>query len=485
MHAKLRVIGGKANKKEILLKLPSVVGRSREAGLTIAHPMISRQHCEIFESGGLVRIRDLGSTNGTYVAGKKVAESILHPRDQFSVGPLTFEVDYEYVGDSTVAEEAAAASLPDFAPASGPEAAEEADEKVFQFLADEEPPLAEPPAAAAPEPAESPAESPAGGLDFLGAPAEPGAEPAPEPEVSGPPAAEGEFAPPGEEPEPWSERPEEEEPEPWSEPPEEVGLAPEPEAAPVESSPAPPDRGLEATEFFHQSPLPRAEEGEAGPLPAWEPPGDVPDLDFEPAPPAPEPQIAPPPGAMPGIAPAAESPAPPGIMPSIAPPDGQLPDFSAWGAAATADPSQTVDAPPDFAPGAGFDQGGEPAAEYPFANAEETTPAEPGDVPAPTSPQKPKKGGWWRLGKGKTTARGSKGRSSSPYPSGLEGFDGGAGAGPAAAWQEESAPTLGSPTPPFPTPPPPSPPPVPPAENPGQAASGEDTDLDEFFKGLQ
>jgi hypothetical protein len=451
MQAKLRVIGGKANKKEVLLNLPSVVGRSREAGLTIAHPMISRQHCELFEAGGLVRIRDLGSTNGTYVAGKKVAESVLRPRDQFSVGPLTFEVDYEYIGDSTVAEEAAAASMRDFAPASGPEAAEEADEKVFQFLADEEPPLAEPPVAAVPEPAESPAESPAGGLDFLGAPAAEGEFTAPAEEPAEFPAAEGEpgdFVPEpafAEEPELWSEPPEEvapapepasaEEPEPWSEPPEKVAPATEPEAAPAEPFPDTPERGPEATEFYQPPPA----------------------------------------GAMPSSAPAAEFPAPPGMMLSIAPPDGQLPDFSAWDAAATADPSQTVNAPPHFAPAAGFDQGDEPAAEYPFASAG----VEPRDVPVPTSPRKPKKGGWWRLGKGKPTAKGSTGRRSSAYPPSLEGFNDGAGAEPAAPWQEESGPRSSSPTPP------PSPPPARPEESPGQAASGEDTDLDDFLKGLQ
>ncbi len=105
MQAKLIVIGGKANKKELSLNLPVIVGRSRGVGLTIAHPMVSRQHCEIFEADGAIRIRDLGSTNGTFVAGKKVPEAVLRPHDQFSIGPLTFEVDYEYLGDATVVEQ--------------------------------------------------------------------------------------------------------------------------------------------------------------------------------------------------------------------------------------------------------------------------------------------------------------------------------------------------------------------------------------------
>jgi len=52
MDAKLIVVGGKANKSEIKLQLPTIIGRSRDADLTMAHPMVSRQHCEIYEEGG-------------------------------------------------------------------------------------------------------------------------------------------------------------------------------------------------------------------------------------------------------------------------------------------------------------------------------------------------------------------------------------------------------------------------------------------------
>jgi predicted component of type VI protein secretion system len=94
MHAKLVVVGGKANKSQVSLKLPSVLGRSREADLTITHPMISRRHCEIFEVGGVLRIRDLGSLNGTFVRQKQIREAELQPNDEFTIGPLTFRVEY-------------------------------------------------------------------------------------------------------------------------------------------------------------------------------------------------------------------------------------------------------------------------------------------------------------------------------------------------------------------------------------------------------
>lgn len=102
MEVRLTIVGGKASRKVITVKLPAVIGRSREADLTIAHPMVSRRHCELFEVQGLVRIRDLDSLNGTLVGGKEITEVPLRPNDDFSIGPLTFRVEYDYAGDVTV-----------------------------------------------------------------------------------------------------------------------------------------------------------------------------------------------------------------------------------------------------------------------------------------------------------------------------------------------------------------------------------------------
>ncbi|MCE5267415.1 MAG: FHA domain-containing protein [Planctomycetaceae bacterium] len=99
MDAKLVVVGGKASKGSIPLKLPTVIGRSRDATLKLAHPMISRQHCEIYEAGGLLMIRDLGSLNGTVVGGERIKVAPLPPEGEFSVGPLTFRAEYQYDGD--------------------------------------------------------------------------------------------------------------------------------------------------------------------------------------------------------------------------------------------------------------------------------------------------------------------------------------------------------------------------------------------------
>ena len=99
MDAELIVVGGKASKRTIKLKLPMVIGRGRHARLTIAHPMVSRRHTELFERDGLLMVRDLGSLNGTLLGGQRIQEAPLPPDTEFSIGPLTFRAQYKYAGD--------------------------------------------------------------------------------------------------------------------------------------------------------------------------------------------------------------------------------------------------------------------------------------------------------------------------------------------------------------------------------------------------
>jgi len=100
MEAKLIIVVGKANKSEVSLKLPTTVGRSRDADLTIAHPMVSRQHCQLFEDNGVLMVRDLGSLNGTFVRKQRITQPVpLRPNDEFTIGPITFRAEYEHVGE--------------------------------------------------------------------------------------------------------------------------------------------------------------------------------------------------------------------------------------------------------------------------------------------------------------------------------------------------------------------------------------------------
>ena len=113
MDAKLVIVGGKANRSQVSVTLPAVIGRSREADLTVAHPMISRKHCELYEASGLVRVRDLGSLNGLFVEGRQVQEAALQPHAEFTVGPLTFRVEYRHECADEIAAAPAASTMDD------------------------------------------------------------------------------------------------------------------------------------------------------------------------------------------------------------------------------------------------------------------------------------------------------------------------------------------------------------------------------------
>ncbi len=95
IQAKLLVVGGEAEAEEISLQLPATVGRSREATINLSHPLVSRQHCELFELDGWLRVRDLESLNGTFVGSQRISEAALRPGDLLTVGTVTFRAIYE------------------------------------------------------------------------------------------------------------------------------------------------------------------------------------------------------------------------------------------------------------------------------------------------------------------------------------------------------------------------------------------------------
>jgi len=65
---------------------PVIVGRSTDATLRLVSPSVSRRHCEIWREGDFYRIRDLGSTNATYIGGRAVQEATLTDGDQITIG---------------------------------------------------------------------------------------------------------------------------------------------------------------------------------------------------------------------------------------------------------------------------------------------------------------------------------------------------------------------------------------------------------------
>jgi len=96
LDVKLLVVGGDAKSAELRLTLPTSIGRSREATLTLPHPLVSRMHCELFERDGRLFVRDLGSLNGTFVNNERIKmEMAILPEQLLTVGNVTFRAVYE------------------------------------------------------------------------------------------------------------------------------------------------------------------------------------------------------------------------------------------------------------------------------------------------------------------------------------------------------------------------------------------------------
>ena len=70
----------------------TVVGRKEGCDVRLDHKSVSKQHCVLVRTDGLLLLRDLGSTNGTRVNGKRVRRAALLPNDLLNVAGFGFKV---------------------------------------------------------------------------------------------------------------------------------------------------------------------------------------------------------------------------------------------------------------------------------------------------------------------------------------------------------------------------------------------------------
>ena len=91
MLAKLISIDG--DRPIVLTKDVTVVGRKRGVcDVYIDRSSVSKLHCVIVKTDGLLFIRDLGSTNGTKVNGQRVTRGALLPGDELAFANARFRV---------------------------------------------------------------------------------------------------------------------------------------------------------------------------------------------------------------------------------------------------------------------------------------------------------------------------------------------------------------------------------------------------------
>ncbi|MGC1418511.1 MAG: DUF3662 and FHA domain-containing protein [Acidimicrobiales bacterium] len=72
---------------------PLVIGRSPDVDVVINDTNVSRRHAEVWKTGEGVAVRDLQSTNGTFVNGHRITAVSLSPRDDVTVGALHLRIE--------------------------------------------------------------------------------------------------------------------------------------------------------------------------------------------------------------------------------------------------------------------------------------------------------------------------------------------------------------------------------------------------------
>ncbi len=96
----------------LLHSLPAIFGRDEKDDVRLADPWISHSHCELFQQGGMLVVRDLDSKNGVFMHGVRIREAEVMPGDCLTLGRT--EITFRY-RQATAANESAAdstASMP-------------------------------------------------------------------------------------------------------------------------------------------------------------------------------------------------------------------------------------------------------------------------------------------------------------------------------------------------------------------------------------
>ena len=85
----------------------TTIGRVEDNVFQIAEPSVSSHHCEVWLRGNEVVIKDLNSTNGTFIDDEKISESVLKPGHTLRLGQIELRLE-----DGAAAPTAAPAAAP-------------------------------------------------------------------------------------------------------------------------------------------------------------------------------------------------------------------------------------------------------------------------------------------------------------------------------------------------------------------------------------
>lgn len=78
----------------------TTIGRVEDNTFQIAEPSVSSHHCEVFLRGSDVVVRDLNSTNGTFINGEKVTETVLKGGQVLRLGQIEMRLETDSTSSS-------------------------------------------------------------------------------------------------------------------------------------------------------------------------------------------------------------------------------------------------------------------------------------------------------------------------------------------------------------------------------------------------
>jgi hypothetical protein len=114
--AKLVILSQGLNGRTHELKVEkTTIGRVEDNSFQIAEPSVSSHHCEVLLRGNEVVIKDLNSTNGTFINDEKISESVLKPGQTLRLGQIEMRLE-----NGAPAPAGSATSAPAPAPLSAP-----------------------------------------------------------------------------------------------------------------------------------------------------------------------------------------------------------------------------------------------------------------------------------------------------------------------------------------------------------------------------
>ena len=71
----------------------TTIGRVEDNTFQIAEPSVSSHHCEVLLRGNEVVVRDLNSTNGSFINGEKITEKALKPGQILRLGQIEMRLE--------------------------------------------------------------------------------------------------------------------------------------------------------------------------------------------------------------------------------------------------------------------------------------------------------------------------------------------------------------------------------------------------------